>query len=1765
MDLASSDLAIGQLAAPDLSSLDRDLQAVSTLEQAWSLPALPDDVKLDLISTPDLQGGVRDFLTGLDADLQASIAPTPRVQAQVSQFTQATQQQVQAAVAPERQVEGGPPTAMFLPQDDLANQFRRIFASVSGGDRPETLDLNAVSDMKAQAIAKGLLPAGTKVDNFWTPEMNGVRYDLMREDFRSRVAGNRPGAVSSASVLDMIDRWTSPSGLLSAAVALDYLPDVEQIGKEFSGWGDKFRKWWKNKTSPRDFIDAMTGPIDDIAFPLINTALLLSGFSSTLHFAQAARLIAAGDAVGDLARATSLVSAAGLGSKGVQFAGRTFGAVSAADLASDVYRTAHQGLISTRLAKSTHTAAQATGGAMAAWRRATGVMMTKKAIQSGMRVGFMGQVESLLLPNRDPGYGLGGNIDGPLSVRLDDFLSYRTYNPAAYPFIMVAETALSPTSIFKPGTFVDPVTTAAQKIREGFVGVSRDQRTAIELLDSARRYYARTDPEKLKQLEAAAKAADGRRIPGMPKHQTKEQRLLVALLGGDEERAGEIASWLAFQTAVEKRAHLEAVTVLGGAAEGSKYRSLKWRFGNHYKNRIRTHVDIDENDMDTVLDFIRIRSGVESVDTPSMRRLVAADEFGEEWADADTYAAKVRASRRKTYQALLDEFTSPDETVRAAAFDRARAEIAQHNALRQATFNEVLDALEDGDIAGYMIDHDVWATVDNWDNFLHSIDDLEMNLGLSPASVDLTPTRDLWRSWVGADGLQGLAMEADLDGYQLPSQRVPSKWTNGLQKDLVEGPQRITVARLDSPTLQQAELLDAQIRYLLELQDGISAVDTPVLTERFVPMIDEFAASKGKNVADLTNVEVDQFIASTRVSAAGRQPDVIPAQVQAVSSARLRSFARSYRAASKAGTTGGDWAGDLRGRLAALNSDEALWARFRVGTDGDLTDKLKRLRAERAFLAQDVHVADEGLRSRLAAAGYKAVRGTDFSAPSEMLDLGGPLGVIRASHMRRASLGTFLDRHSMETVTQLKERRFRDQAVALLNREVQMGRGLGRDFQLDPNSPDMDDVLRVLTGARDDLLQRAADVEERIQEQGALSRTFMRASNSGLPQSRWMIRKGTLERVFAEMGFSPSATKALIAATRKANELPFRYTGLQGLESAAIANSWTRQAFKVLGFVQPTQGMTPLQRIGSMVGMGQPSPDDVWRVWKRAAGAGLAGAFTYAQTEDPKLALAGAGIGAAVPGAIVNPRNVARFAGGYLGMQAAEAAGVPREQAALLGVFAGVGGVRMLRKHNPAQVGGLFDRQGWFQYSRVGTQVALTRDRVRFALSPIFDIQRYTEGITLSATADLPDGVTLPVTTRPMNRVLKDMGVEPTPHARRAIIEEYNAVSGGMYDLMESTQSRFREIGIMGFSPLEWEAAAWKQMTLQGMDPTEAYEKARNLMTYGIKGRSAAELSVNFVFFPFSFQKKWLGQMAKFMSKDLGRTMAIHSALKTWEILYEEFDLGERWRDHLPLADQLRKINPLAYGINPGQLGGINRPLIDLVLDTPGVGDAARSTMNFFLPQAVRIETEADRDQWDRIARQMLPIWRDAEDLLQDLASQGHVAFSPTHRTAAAEVEAAYAEWGAVKQQAQAAARAQGYQLADVMNASPTSPFYQAKLLLDVQKEELLKKYPGWRESLDRSVENNIERRREIQTMLMDQSTPEYQALAQFEAAVTALESNMQSRGLSLSADPDLVEPEVQDEYRKIAILLAQQNPKFAGLYRTYYQRMFGPIHREIR
>lgn len=400
----------------------------------------------------------------------------------------------------------------------------------------------------------------------------------------------------------------------------------------------------------------------------------------------------------------------------------------------------------------------------------------------------------------------------------------------------------------------------------------------------------------------------------------------------------------------------------------------------------------------------------------------------------------------------------------------------------------------------------------------------------------------------------------------------------------------------------------------------------------------------------------------------------------------------------------------------------------------------------------------------------------------------------------------------------------------------------------------------------------------------------------------------------------------------------------------------------------------------------------------------------------------------------------------------------------------------------------------------------------------------------------------------------------------------FRAATAGVFDFdgLDSLQKWFVERGMFGYAPTERMTAAYGELVRQGVDPEQAWRTSMEIFTYGTQGRSAAELSMNFVFFPFSFQKKYLTTVGQWMTDDLTRSIVLMDTLRMYDLLDERYDLGQIMQERIPALESLRKLNALSFGISPGRFGGINRPYIDAALGAadvlPGVGEALDPIQNLFIPQVVEIGQGADPQAIvQELVRSTLPAINDIEKLWENAQEQGHVIVSPHHVTERAEVQRAWDEWNELKSSADAAAREAGYEHG--WRSVVADPDLQgARELMAQYKADISARFPAWEEARAEVVRRQVLLNEELNTIRhrSDQSPAEMR-LAEFAGAVDGVTAMLREDGISLMDDPEEVPAEVYTLLQRAARQMAAAEPAFIPLYERYFSSLLGPIRREIR
>lgn len=736
--------------------------------------------------------------------------------------------------------------------------------------------------------------------------------------------------------------------------------------------------------------------------------------------------------------------------------------------------------------------------------------------------------------------------------------------------------------------------------------------------------------------------------------------------------------------------------------------------------------------------------------------------------------------------------------------------------------------------------------------------------------------------------------------------------------------------------------------------------------------------------------------------------------------------------------------------------------------------------------------------------GYKVVYGADFLMPDELLNRTGLFSDINERHMNAMTLGNFFGRRHPEELA-LNVQTARQRALA-----KQLSKVVGEDL-----APDDDRVLTALDDlyhhVLDPELQRNSAMVSDLRHQSMTERWGTALRTSKQPQSMQDLglgaSRGKVVAKLQQLGWSEKEAAAVWQGLKEARYAEWRDMGLYAVEAKLRGRNQLIDALHVLG--------------------GTPNAS----VLKTAAGGALMGAGYGAVTgEDAQGILTDAAIGA-----------VGRPLMGQLTKRVEQA----------------------------------MDLTQWARYGYMADNLAALRDRLRFSLSPFFDMSRYTEAWMLGQTAAprrLEDGtrIALPLNQSPkaLRRSLtKELGEAGAVGKLKEINAEFMAASRGQFDPgeLESTARWFQSTGLLGFNPTEWMQSTFHHMRQAGLSAEESYTKVREMYTYGTKARSAFEQSVNFVFFPFSFQKKTLGHLAGFLADDMTRSVLLHDAYKMYEVLDERYDLGAWAEDHLPVLKKLQQLNMFAFGISPGRLGGVNAQAIEALVGDPTSMDPEKRGMilNMFSPQGVNMAAVGG-DELKKLVMKTVPAINDLKWMIEDVKSQGHVLFDPSHQTRAAQTRDAYADWSEYRKGVDAALKNVGASWYDLKNNPGLAPLWN-----DMQrhKTELEKKYPGWNESKLRGATNRAdlamekEHRLNMVQFFPDEATFADYQFAQMEETLAALKTVMAQYGIS---DWEDAPPSEYARVKGVAVEMVRANPAFLMVWNKFYRNDFGDITSDV-
>ena len=1746
----------------DVASVDRKFKALNAVEQRWRLPGIPEEVKLDLVTMPEMDDrSLTDFLLGIEQDLDPEPEPTP-----------------------EFEIEQSPRSAY--------EQFQVYAAGVTGNMPPTELDDDAVRKFKLTAMERGYIEPSGQVDSLWSPELNQVRREMLYDDLDDMYSGDRPGSVPMNKALETLGRWTQPSGLLAAATELDLFWDFGAIGSEWSTWGDKWREV-ADSSNPFDFaknlVDAVTGPVDDVVFPALNLMMLGTGVGALANGARA----------------------------GVWGARATSGAMSGlraiyAPLELNAVREASW--MANRLSRSSGGIRQGIGAAMTAWRDFEPVARVKQGVSLGMRAGFISQAQDLF-PGYQGGIALadeeGENDLLPgLSGAANQLRDFGLNSPLA----TIPELMFAPYNIFNPGTFVGE-SGVLRRAAQGFVaaGGSIPGRAAIGgALGAGVGTIAGDDLESTLQgagygaLAAAALpfvrraplpiqggiygAGLGGLVAGVIDADAEDGILLGAASGmsiipitSSWSKLPDVGKYVGYASDVLSRANYAPIgndQKLGISFQNGIRSYLRnsdpealqrWddtmKETGSFRRTLASFLDTDEAGADTAIAYVSTAAAIDYValaqaqgkhgDTfhkfrnklISQLRTFDLDSqyLPEEIATAAAIDSTAGADYTKRYEEILTRLKSNPAMARQLAEDHNQTALktiealtsmdnvpftAEPNMAHLAAWGQIDPEKRIGVIEAYIGNSDVMRNFGDWPKFSRASREIEgmIDEGFldgarfldieTPWGTTRAPRSGIYKVRSSTQQADDAIVDTILSDTAVA--RKVSGRTAPLARTQPTG--RFTVARKGTMSKQTIE------RKAYEIQDVREAAEkfTAFRDRGGKAQLERALANDGRRLSDMTHSQVKSFISANGLGAHDRQIRYLRSFLErhGLQDEQLEAFLDVEIDNLLSG--GDDWVrlglprqltddtgATLSGVKALRQRERQLREKARftaaeidVGWDpktntlsgGSLIEAVREARGDVA--------ADELLDTLQAMYddGYKLVHGVEFLMPHDLANATTLFRDHGVRELNSRTFGNFFGR--------------KQPAIARMQQERRELAALSKVFADTDSLPDYapdDEVLRDILG---DLRSILRDIQEPIAQRGTERKLmnfwekFRNAQESAFAPVRvedLTRHRGYVIDGLRARGYDQEQAETIFSAVRHFRNTEFKDLGLYALEAKARRANLASGVLKWLGKSGSESAFSPLAAgvvgggfVGQdyMVGrLGEDADED------QISGARLMGALGGA--------LLGAGAGRAIQG---------------------------------------LGRSDLVRRG----IAGAEQRPGWM----IGDRLARLRDALRFSLSPMFDISRYTEGMLLSRTgAPLrkADGtrLVLPANLSPTS-AKKRLGESAFKEAR----EQFRslAMSDGLADvnIMDDAGHWFAQIGIMGFNPQEWQVAAYAEMVQAGIDPKDAFEAARATYTYGTRGRSAAELSTNFVFFPFSFQKKILTHATQYLNDDLGRSILLHDALKTYEMLDERYNLDQFWEDHIPALRQLERLNAFAYGISPGRFGGINSQLFE----TTG-----KAAISLFTPISLNIRGEEDYYEVQRLVKSLMPAINDINWMVEEAKDTPSLLHSG--KLAHAQIREGYKEWNEYRSEVSEWLGDNGYTWYDLHNRPYMA---EAKFAYEAKLAELQRKYPEWVDSRQNSIFNVQALEMERNDLLRaaqydpDNASPQAYMLAEYEAFLGSVKRDLGYMGVSVDGYDGWLDapPQAADALIERAVMMAERDPRFIGVWKKFYEKELGPIEAYI-
>lgn len=472
--------------------------------------------------------------------------------------------------------------------------------------------------------------------------------------------------------------------------------------------------------------------------------------------------------------------------------------------------------------------------------------------------------------------------------------------------------------------------------------------------------------------------------------------------------------------------------------------------------------------------------------------------------------------------------------------------------------------------------------------------------------------------------------------------------------------------------------------------------------------------------------------------------------------------------------------------------------------------------------------------------------------------------------------------------------------------------------------------------------------------------------------------------------------------------------------------------------------------------------------------------------------------------------------------------------------------------------------------SQVPSRLANIRNRWRFQLSPIFAYRRMFKTMAKGITENIPP-------TMYPEAKLAEMGISAeADKIYQRVFPEYNQKNA----FLDDAERVVAEADLPNlYSPRDFYRWGSYWLSKQGYSDAEIAQKMENVMNYG--SRSAAERSLNAVFYPFSFNKTVMRQFGGFLLTHPGQRALLSSLMDQYD-KHHGPDMLKWFEDHTPLIKQFERLNALEHGLGLGQLGGINTPYFQ----------GLYHFLTMLGPKKIDYGASHQNDSTLTTLKQYIPALTEFADLFLtnkngikiggqvggtfgNLYDQAGVAldklvkhtpetdWSPNRHSSMSYSMQQSEAWAYRTRMITMLSKVLDYNYANPNDRKvwpswiPQETGLWGKPITKSSIGELVHyKYPQW----DNAQSAVIAQRKATEA---DRFIGEVSAKNASLGATYRL-FDEKAKSLSDAVGRDSVKPDqlavITDAFRGVAIELAKQDSNFADFYKTHYQRLFGPL-----